>query len=200
MESKIVKINIKPNKNLLEEIYNISSKIYDDQKKIMDKIDSLEQRMTNIEKNISSKIINGTIICNTNSNIVNMKVEDIILEKSEIFRALKYRDYRSVLHIFRLYYKNKDNQESSYPIKITGKMSYEFYLNNKWHHDLRGHYIMNTVCTNVQNLFLKYNTLDYPEINTDIFFVNQDFIYQLSNDKFKKDVFKNIVEEIRINT
>ena len=126
----------------------------------------------------------------------NLKKEDIIINKNDILRALNYRDYRSVILIFKLYYKNKINSNAKYPIRIKGKRSYEYYLNNKWNSDLYGHYSMNTICLNIQNLFIRNNILDE---NDEDFMLNQEFIYKLSDEKYKKDIFKHIIEEIRIN-
>ena len=45
---------------------------------------------------------------------------------------------------------------------------------------------------------MKYN--EYDPKNNDLFLLNQKFIYKLSDDKYKKSIFKNIIEEVRINT
>ena len=43
----------------------------------------------------------------------------------------------------------------------------------------------------------KYNNID--NLSNEDFLLNQDFIYKLSNEKVKKDIFKSIIEEVRIN-
>jgi hypothetical protein len=190
--------------NVLEEIKNISSKIFEDQKNILNKINSLDERMICIEKNMtnikitsSNKNINETNI----NGLVNFKLEKLDIDKENVIKFMKYRDYRAVVCIFRLVYKNKTNSEHVYPIRISGKRSYDYYNNNKWNPDLYGHHIMNTVCSNVQNLFLKYNTLDDVEnINCEDFLLNQKFLCKLSDEKYKKEMFKSIIEEVRINS
>jgi hypothetical protein len=83
-------------------------------------------------------------------------------------------------------------------IKITGKRSYEYFYNNEWIPDLYGHHIINVITSNFQNLFLKNNNLD--EFERDSFLLNQTFLLKLSDDKYKREIFKNIVEEVRINS
>jgi hypothetical protein len=134
--------------------------------------------------------------------LVNLKLEKLDVSKDDVFKFMGYRDYRAVICIFRLIYKNKTNQEYVYPIRISGKRSYDYYNNGKWNPDLYGYHIMNTICLNVQNLFLKYNTLDDEdeEISGEDFLLNQKFICKLSDEKYKKEIFKSVIEEVRINS
>ena len=211
MSTKIIKVNrkivnddsevhqeISKNNIILEKIMDISSKIYNDQHEILVKINSLEERVISIEKklelSLNSKLLNNFPI----DSLKELKKEDLVIDKKDILKALSYRDYRSIIYIFRLYYKNKTNSLFAYPIKITGKRSFEYYLNSVWNPDLYGYYSMNTICLNIQNLFIQNNTLD-GSIGHEDFILNQEFIYKLSDEKYKKDVFKNIVEEVRIN-
>jgi hypothetical protein len=113
--------------NILEEIKNISSKIFEDQKKILDKVNILDERMTYIEKSM-------TIIQTTPKNIdinidglVNLKLEKLEVEKENVIKFMSYRDYRAVVCIFRLIYKNKTNSDFIYPIRISSKRSYDYY-------------------------------------------------------------------------
>jgi hypothetical protein len=193
-------INEKINKNndILEKIMDISSKIYNDQCMILSKLNSLEEKVMSIEKkmelSLNSKLLNNFPI----DSLKELKKEDLVIDKKDILKALSYRDYRSIIFIFRLYYKNKTNSLFAYPIKITGKRSFEYYLNSVWNPDLYGYHSMNTICLNIQNLFIQNNTLD-GSIGHEDFILNQEFIYKLSDEKYKRDVFKNIVEEVRIN-
>jgi hypothetical protein len=203
MDSVVTSINNNILVKVLEEIKNISSKIFEDQKHILDKINFLDERMSCIEKamiNIqispNSKNVDANI-----DGMVNFKIEKLNVDKEDIIKFMSYRDYRAVVCIFRLVYKNKMNSEYVYPIRISGKRSYDYYNNNKWNPDLYGYHIMNTICSNVQNLFLKYNTLDDEEnIDGEDFLLNQKFLCKLSEEKYKKEIFKSIIEEVRINS
>ena len=184
--------NLDKKNNILEDILNISSKIFDNQNKILDKISKLEERIIHIENNIEISI--NSI---KNENLKELKNELLDINKSDVIKALLYRDYRSVIYIFKFYYKNKNNKNYVYPIKVIKKRTFEYYDNNKWNSDLYGYHSINVLCLNVQNLFMKYNNLD--EFDTEDFILNQEFIYKLSDKKYKKEIFKNIIEEIQLN-
>jgi hypothetical protein len=61
---------------------------------------------------------------------------------------------------------------------------------------------MNTICVNIENLFLNINNLDeYGDlIDEEDFIPNQNFINKLSNEKFKKELFRTIIDEVKINS
>lgn len=196
-KTKLIKVNNKnndfnPYKDFLEEIFNISSKIYDSQQKILERLDTLETRIIDLEKSIKPYKNDNDI-----QDLKELKYENLCVDKKDVDKALSYADYRSVIHIFRLIYKNKNNSNYAYPIRITGKRSYEYYDNNKWNPDLYGHYSMNVICKNIEELFMSFNIIE--NYNVEEFMSNQIFIFKLSNDKYKKDIFKNIIEEVRIN-
>ena len=199
VETKLIKVINNKNetdnfKIILEEILSISSKMYEEQQLIISKLTNLETRITVIEKNIFIKKNNEC-----NESLKDIKLENLEIDSKDVITALTYRDYRSIIYIFRLFYKNKLNSNYAYPIKIVSARSFEYYANNKWNPDLYGYHSMNTIITNIQNLFIKNNNIDSDKINTDEFLLNQEFICKLSNEKYKKDIFKNIIEEVRIN-
>ena len=179
---------------------NLLEKIYYQNEMILNKINFLEEKINNIELNIinyNNSDKNNNVSCN-NINIIELKKEELNIDIKDVLKAICYRDYRSIIYIMKLYYKNKINNTYSYPIRIVGKRSYEYYLNNNWYPDPYGHYIMNTICNNIENLFIKNNNFD-ENIEYNDFLLNQNFIYKLSEEKYKKEIFKNIIEEIRIN-
>ena len=47
--------------------------------------------------------------------------------------------------------------------------------------------------------FIKYNDIENSMIDHDNFFLYQEFISKLSKEKYRKDIFKHIIEEIRVN-
>jgi hypothetical protein len=183
------------NKKILEEILSISSKILEKYEIILYKINSFDERLEKIEKKIEFNLKNNEHI--SYNNLKELKKEDLNLNKEDTIKALKYRDYRSVVCVFRNIYKNKTNLEYVYPIKIIGKRSFEYYNNMKWNSDSYGNIIINILCLNIQNLFIKYN--NYEDFGNDDFIMNQEFICNLSEDKYKKSIFKSIIEEIRLN-
>jgi hypothetical protein len=166
---------------ILENILDMSSKILNEQNKIYDKILELENRIIKIEE-LSIKY-------NINEDIKELKREDLVIDKEYVIKSLLYRDHRSIICIFKNIYKN-----NMYPIKMKKSRTFEYYCNNKWNIDLYGHYSMNVLFSNIQNLFIKNNNVD--EFDDEDFILNQTFIYKLSDDKFKKSIFKYIVDEI----
>ena len=190
--------------SMLEKIYHQNAMILNKINFLEEKINNIESKINNFEEkinNIELNIINYNKNNNTNTindSIIELKKEELNIDNKDVLKAISYRDYRSIIYIMKLIYKNKVNNTTSYPIKIVGKRSYEYFLNNKWHSDPYGHYITNTICLNIQNLFIKNNNFDL-NIDYNDFLLNQNFIYKLSEDKYKKEIFKNIIEEIRIN-
>jgi hypothetical protein len=176
------------NKIILEKILSIISKTSNTQEEILNKLENFELRISNIEKSIKNNSI---------ENLKELKYETLIVDNEEINKALNYCDYRSIIHIFRIIYKNKNNSNYVYPIRITGKRSYEYFDNNKWNPDLYGHHSINVLLKNIQDLFISFNNVENYSI--DKFMENQIFIFKLSIDKYKKEIFKNIIEEVRIN-
>lgn len=194
----------------LEKILNISSKIKEDQENIINKIELLEKKMILIENKVDlsiaiakkSKNLSGLLNTEPDDNIVELKRETINVSENDIVKALNYRDYRSVIYLFKVFYKNKINKNYTYPIRIIGKRSYEYYANNRWNSDLYGHFIMNTICQNMENLFLTINNLDdYGDlIDEEDFIPNQNFINKLSAEKYKKEIFRSLIDEVKLNT
>ena len=181
--------------NKITLLFNISVEILNKLTIIDDKLNKFEDRILNIEKKLD---LNVLLLSDCEiEDLKELKKEALEMDKKDVIKALSYRDYRAVLIIFRNYYKNKDNKKYAYPIRITGKRSYDFYYNKKWNSDLYGHLSTDIIMLNVQNLFMRYNNMDEMESND--FFLNQTFIMKLSDDKYKKEIFKHIVEEIRIN-
>jgi len=179
-------------KEILDEINNISSKI-------IDKLNSLEDRVKKIEKKID--MINNKNITNQiiEENLVELKQEDLNIDQSDVLKAIQYRDHRSIIYIFKLYYKTKTNETYTYPIRIIGKRKFSYYDNKQWNNDSFGHHCIKVIFQNIQNLFIKFNNMELYDISYEDFIKNQTFICKLINDKYKRDIFKNIIEEVKIN-
>ncbi len=190
-------IDIPSIKSFLDEIALSSSKNTENQDKIIKILESLDKRITDLEKTIYKQLKDES---DDFSYLKELKNEPLELNTEIVIKALTFRDYRSVIYIFREYYKIKSDKKYSYPIRIISSKSYDFYENGKWNKDLYGYISMNTLINNIQNLFIKHNNLENEILSQDDFLLNQDFIYKLSTEKYKKDVFKNVIEEVRINT
>jgi hypothetical protein len=180
---------------LLNEIHKLSNIFLDNIKKIDSKIDNILLRVKNLENKI--EYIETSKNNPDLKRLKDFKLEDLDIPDENILKALNYKDHRSILNIFKLYYKNNLNPKYSYPIRIKGQYLYEYYLNDEWVPDLYGRSIINILCKNIEKLFIKNNIIENVEPNTLI--LNQEFIYKLSDDKFKKSILVHIAEEIRIS-
>jgi hypothetical protein len=177
--------------------------------RISNKIDAeisiLDEKLKKIEETIEDrictleqKLFKSLRLDDETDTFVELRKEIISIEQNEVIRNLKFRDSRSIVNLFRKYYYKKENRIHKYPIKIKGKRSYQYYVNGMWHQDLNGHYIINTICWIFENLFMGVNNINnipnYQEMVD-----NQNFIYKISTDKFKKELFKNIIEEVELS-
>jgi hypothetical protein len=183
------------NEILLNEIQKLSNIFLDNIKKIDSKVDNILIRVKNLENKI--EYIETSKNNPDLKRLKDFKLEDLDVPNENILKALNYKDHRSILNIFKLCYKNHLNPKYSYPIRIKGQYLYEYYLNDEWVPDLYGRSIINILCKNIEKLFIKNNIIENVEPNTLI--LNQEFIYKLSDDKFKKSILVHIAEEIRIS-
>lgn len=167
-------------------------------KELKEKMNSLESKVKILETNLQmlSKSKDNELNNIPQLDIVELKKESIDVDNEVIKKAILYKDYRSILYIFKMYYKNKTNSIAQYPIKMKSKRIFEYYNNNQWNTDNNAHYIKNTLFMNIQTIFYKYNNLDNVT-DVDDLYSNQLFINKLSEDKYKRDVFKHIIDEIQ---
>lgn len=186
---------------LINKLFQIMEK---NQNELLQKIDGLSERIDKIEEKIT-KIENipqqtNIITANLNDSIVELKMTDLDIPKEEIIKALNYRDHRSIMMLFKKYYKNKSHPKYPYPIRIKSAKVYEYYSGGDWINDIYGYRIANIICTNFERLFIRYNDISDENIPEDVFLSNQSFISKLTQEKFKKDILKHILEEIRITS
>jgi len=180
---------------MLEKLISITSNLNDKFTElditVNNKFDEIEKRLINIETN--KLIKNGNSECI--EDLKELIKESLDIDMKDVIKALKYRDYRSILTLFKLYYKNVNNETHKYPIRLFKVRKFEYYANKKWNSDLYGSHSMEVIISNFQDLFIKYNNIN--QIGYDEFIQNQDFIQKLDEEKVKKSIFKVISEEIR---
>ena len=191
---------------VLDELNKINSKFEEMNQTFILKFNKFEQKIINLDYKITH--IENKLKSSNNINYIdiddNEELKELVkdcsinIDKDIVLRALSYRDYRTVIILFKNYYLNENNKFNKYPIKVVGKRTYEYYLNKRWINDPYGHYIKHTVLLNIQTVLIRYNNNDYIK-DYDNLIMNQDFIYKLTEDKFSKNYFRHIIEEIKNN-
>ena len=168
---------------------------------IFRKMDSMCNRIENIENRLhlieNNSKFNYTEFDGEIIKIKEIKNEIYDLSEEDVIRILKFRDYRSYILIFKLYYQTKKGNKTFYPIRMKTKRTFEYYSNNTWIQDVNGHYLIKTLSSNIQNTFLKYNILNSPLLTNEEWYQNQQFIMKLSEERTKKVCFKNIIDELQ---
>ena len=81
---------------------------------------------------------------------------------------------------------------------MKNRRTFEYYYNEKWILDPSGHYIIKTLCNNVQNLFMKYNVIENKLLLEDQWYKNQQFIMKLSEERYKRELLKHIIDEVML--
>ena len=152
------------------------------------KITTLENKIEDLQQ-----IIKDLQLKSNTSNRKDLKKERLNIDNNDILEMLKYRDHRSVIDLFRNQYLNNYIE---YPIRCTGQRKYKYWNNNEWCDDLDGRNIIDIICYNAQQLFLRVNNINSPKIDQNIFIDNQLFILKLSNYKYQRDILKYIRVEI----
>ncbi len=175
---------------IMKSLLNITQKINDLDISLNNRFDILETRLNKIENKMMFNTDNKECI----EDLKELVKENIEMDRNTVLKALSYKDYRSILMIFKLYYKNENNA-TKYPIRVFKVRKFEYYANKKWNADLYGTHSIEVLIGNIQDLFIRHN--DMEEIGYEKFISYQDFIQKLDDDKVRKNIFKAIAEEIR---
>ena len=171
---------------------NISKETNDNQ--ILEKKNS-ENFINNIESNIVENI--PLIKSNSFNSYIELKKEKSDLDSDFVKKCMESHSISSDLKIFKkIYIDNVHN--SCYSIRhISG--NYQYWLNNKMNlDDENGTYIKDTIINNISNIYLSENIFDNYKDETDLFIKNQEYILNMSKDKYKEKIFKNILKIIEI--
>lgn len=160
---------------------------------ICNRIENIEERLTHIEEcqKFSYAEFSGEII-----KIKEIKLESYPISDQDVMKALVYHDYRSFIYIFKLYYRSIQGGKIFYPIRMKNRRTFEYYYGGRWILDPSGHQTIKILCSNIQNLFLKHNIVENKFIEQDQWYLNQHFIMKLSEEKYKKEIWKHVVDEI----
>ena len=208
-EKQNIKLNNKISvlENLLvlmnKDINDLKKKIKNQNKNtIKETIDNqiLKKKNSNDEiKNIESNINENIPLVKSNSfnNYIELKKQKFDLDSNFVKKCLESHSINSDLKIFKkIYIDNIPN--SCYSIRhISG--NYQYWLNNKMNlDDENGNYIKDTIINNISNIYLEANIFDNYKDEADLFIKNQEYILNMSKDKYKEKIFKNILKIIEV--
>jgi hypothetical protein len=160
---------------------------------ICNRIEHIEERLTHIEEcqKFSYAEFSGEII-----KIKEIKLESYPISDQDVMKALVYHDHRSFMYIFKLYYRSIQGGKIFYPIRMKNRRTFEYYYGGRWILDPSGHQTIKILCSNIQNLFLKHNIIENKFIEENQWYLNQEFIMKLSEERYKKEIWKHVVGEI----
>ena len=198
------KQNLKLNNKILmnKDINDLKKKIKSQNKNILkESNDSLISEIKNIDsnKNNDVQVVEEIPLIKSTSfnNYIELKKEQFNLDIEFVKKCLESHNINSDLKIFKkIYIDNVPN--SCYPIRhISG--NYQYWLNNKMNlDDENGSYIKDTIINNISNIYLEANLFDNYKNETDLFIKNQEYILNMSKDKYKNKLFKKILEIIEV--
>lgn len=173
-----------------EKILNKLEEVILQNKNLQIQNNQLKDRLIKIEEYIK------TININKNTKETKPLIKEFYnIDKITVLKYLKFRDSRTIIYLMRKFY-NKCNITNKYiyPIKCNGKNGFKYY-NIKWINDPYAYNIIEILFNNIIQLLLKYNTWDnVPNMND--FMENQNFIYNMNTDKFKRNFINYLRNEI----
>lgn len=117
------------------------------------------------------------------------------IDQTLILECLHNHNIRSDIRIFKeMFIKNVCKEY--YPIK-NYKKTYQYWKDNHMNNDdENGTYIKNIITTNLANCYLKVNIFENYSNDINLFIKNQDYIINISSDKYKDKILKEIVKII----
>ncbi len=131
-------------------------------------------------------------VCNINKSklpiLIDIKRETLDVDEKKIKGALKVGGILGDVMLFKLYYL-RDNLK---PIRSINLRHYEYWCNGKWIIDHYGRDIMDILSHNLKMCYIKMNTVDNYDV--DDFMRNQAHVYELSGEKYKKELLRGIIK------
>jgi hypothetical protein len=178
------------------------TKIKDEIIELKEYISSLEERLYNEINQLKSKL---SLLNSVKQDIKLIPLKKQVFTEEEIgndkiTKLLINKDINCIIKLIKIIYI--PSSEYIIPIKYcitkdNRKLMYYYSDNNDWVVD-ENNYIINTLCDNVQKIFMRVNNLDYFDSDDD-FMKNQDFILKICDNKYKNNILKRIKEEFLYN-
>jgi len=121
--------------------------------------------------------------------IVSLKDELFDIGVDELLDTLSLNNTKSDMCIIKKYYFSSE----LVPIRRMNMRHYE-YWDDGWKLDLYGKNIVNIISNNLYRTYLSVNTID--NLTAEQFISNQNYLFKIIKDKYKKNLLKEIVNEL----
>ena len=158
-----------------------------------------EENINNFTYDEKNNIINNPILSDTlvNCKYKEIKEEIFDLDKNFILKCLTSNSISSDIKIFKKMYI--DNVEKEYyPIRHI-KKKYQYWLNNHMNDDDKdGKYIKEIIVKNISICYMKINTLENYNFDIEQFLKNQEYINNMSEQKYLDKILQKIVHIVDI--
>ncbi len=166
-----------------------------------DKLNELSN-IVNVLKNyieINNKTISDLAIASFSDKkeliIKNVKVEKMRIPIDEVKTNLCINTLAGDANIFKIYYIN-DIPIELVPFKKFVK-KYQYWNNGKWHDDVDGSTITNIISKNIVGCYTSINNITNIS-DSSVFANNQNHIFKVGEENYKKRLFKQVVKYFQI--
>ena len=130
-----------------------------------------------------------------NFDYIELKPEKIIIDLKIVRKCLHQHSLKSDLKLFKIKYID-DIPKTCYSIRNI-RNNFQYWLNGAMiDDDENANYIKNTLVSNISNLYLQINNLEDYEDDIDLFLKNQEYILNMSTQKYKTRLIKEILKII----
>ena len=162
---------------------------------LTEKIDKNEKRMIRLDDKMNELIslMNEGKIKNKLRNVIEEKILfEGIITREIVLKNLSLRSIKGDLNLIKKYYL----LEGKKSIELMNSRRFEYWRDGRWHIDMDGHYIGKVLCNNLQKLYTSVNYLSNLDNNLNDFMQNQVHINKISNEKYRKELVKNLKLEL----
>tara|TARA_B100001964_G_C14179890_1_gene575678 strand:- start:690 stop:1286 length:597 start_codon:yes stop_codon:yes gene_type:complete len=177
---------------------SITQLLKDEFSKINKKFDKMENQIQSNEKKIMDLANKMNLLidsindnCKQVKNMRDLSEERIILDKEDILHSLKLHNLTGDIRIIKKFYLDIDVLEEP-SIRQISSRKFEYWNNGRWNDDFNCVYIVDTLTKNLQTLYTSVNFLTNVNNNTNIFMTNQKHINNLTTEKYRKLLVREI--------
>lgn len=134
------------------------------------------------------------------SKCLELRVQDLNVPPKTALKCLEYKSLKGEMELFKYCYINEDDKVKV-PLTCPNLHIFKYWCDNKWHIDVEGEHIKDTLFTNFSKVYFKVNRIqNYEKFDTSRFTENQKHITnQLRDPTYQKKfmtALKALLKEI----